>query len=83
MFDARDVLRVARVNLKYIAAHAKSAAYEVDVVARELHLDQFLQCAAPVDGLPNAEVECALLIHLGGAQAIDAAHRSHDMNRAD
>ena len=77
-FDPQGELFVGRPQLDAVAAHAKLAAGELDVVALVLHVDQLHQHLVAIDHHPAAKADHHRLVVVGRAQAVDARHAGHD-----
>ena len=74
----RFPLRVGRMDLDHIAAHAVAAAREVHVVARVLQLRQAAQDLPLIHRVAHHQVQQHLEIGLGVAETVDRRHRGHD-----
>lgn len=70
--DADGELLVDREDLDGVAADPEGAAGERDVVARVLHLHEPAQQLVPVDLLADLELDHAVHVLLGRAEAVDA-----------
>ena len=77
--DAQRVLRVGRVDVHGVPAHAEGAAGEVVVVAVVLDVDEGAYEVVALQGLVLAHVGSEAGVVLRAADAVDAAHgRHHD-----
>ena len=77
--DADRVLGIlGREDVEHVAAHAKHAALEVDVVARVLHLGEPLDHVALRRALALLQVQDHAVVLGRVADAVDGRHRGHD-----
>ena len=76
--DAVHELLVDGDELEHVAAYAKRAAHEVDVVATVLHVDELAQKHVAIDLVADADARRHLHVVGGRAQAVDARDRGDD-----
>jgi hypothetical protein len=74
----RELAVLGRKDVDHVAAHAKTAAREVRLVARVLHADQLLDHVALADLVAGTHDEAHLRVVLRLADAVDRAHRRDD-----
>src|SRR5690606_32567339 len=74
----RVALGVDREELDDVAPHAEGAAVEVDVVALVLDVDHAAEQLVAAKLLADLQIDEHLLVPLGRADAVDAAHRGDD-----
>ena len=75
--DAQSVLGVSGAKLDGVAAHAKLAALEGDVVAVVLEGDELFEQLLAREGLPGVQVNEHRLVILAAADAVNARHARH------
>ena len=76
--DAIGVIVVRRIDLDHVAAHAKSAAREIVVVALVQNLHQLRDNLVARNLLPLFQHEQHAVVRFRRPQAVDAAHARHN-----
>ena len=77
--DPISFVLIARIDLDHVAAHAKAAALEIDVVAFVLQFDQPLQQGIARDAHPGFEKNQHAVIRIRIAETVNARDaRDHD-----
>src|SRR5258706_13311378 len=78
--DPVSLFLITGIDLDHVAAHAKAAAFEIDIIALVLQLDQTLQQSVAGDAHPRLEKQKHAVVRVRITEPVNARDAGHHYN---